>query len=78
MSVFDQGNHLRLQEDVIASRVDPDRPLPNLVDEVRCKHYNIFYNKETESVKPVQCKKGQRRIRLASVVQEMTSHSSPI
>ena len=46
LSVFDKVNRLRLQEDVIARKVDPDTLLPDLVDWVICKYYNLFYNKK--------------------------------
>ena len=49
-------NRLRLQEDVITRRVDPDALHPDLVDWVRCKYYNLFYNKKT----------GERRACLAA------------
>ena len=47
LSVFDKVNRLRLQEDVIAGKMDPDTLLPDLVDWVRCKYYNLFYNRKT-------------------------------
>ena len=47
LSVFDKVSRLRLQEDVIAGKVDPDTLLPDLVDWVRCKYYALFYNRKT-------------------------------
>ena len=47
LSVFDKANRRRLQEDVIAGKVDPDTLLPDLVEWVRCEYYNLFYNRET-------------------------------
>ena len=45
LSVFDKVSRLRLQEDVIAGKMDPDTLLPDLVDWVRCKYYALFYNR---------------------------------
>lgn len=46
MSVFDKDFRSKLQADIKAGRVDPDELLPELMDWIEVKYYNLFQNLE--------------------------------